>query len=49
MELITRDISLRGNLTDEQRQRLVEIAGRCPVHKTLTNCPKVVDSIIVGE
>ena len=49
VDLITRDISLRGNLTDEQRQRLLEIAGRCPVHKTLTGSPKVVDSIIGGE
>ena len=48
VELITRDISVRGNLTEEQKQRLLEIAGRCPVHKTLAACPKVVDSIIVG-
>lgn len=49
MELITRDISLRGRLSEEQRQRLLAIAGRCPVHKTLTGGPKVVDSIIAGE
>ncbi len=48
VERITRDISLRGNLTDEQTQRLMEIAGRCPVHKTLTSSPQVVDSIISG-
>jgi uncharacterized OsmC-like protein len=28
-------IQLEGALTDEQRQRLLEIAGRCPVHRTL--------------
>lgn len=28
-------IELRGPLTDEQRARLLEIAGRCPVHRTL--------------
>lgn len=49
VDLITRDISLRGELTAEQKQRLLEIAGRCPVHKTLTGSPKVVDSIIGGE
>jgi putative redox protein len=27
---------LGGNLNDEQRQRLAEIASRCPVHRTLT-------------
>lgn len=26
-----------GSLTEEQRQRLLEIAGRCPVAKTLSN------------
>ena len=27
------EVELRGDLTDEQRQRLHEIAGRCPVHR----------------
>jgi putative redox protein len=35
--VMTRHVSLRGNLTDEQRARLLEIANKCPVHKTLTN------------
>lgn len=30
-----RRITLTGNLTDEQRERLLEIADKCPVHKTL--------------
>lgn len=34
---IERYISLTGPLTDEQKQRLLEIAQRCPVHKTLTS------------
>ena len=28
-------MSLRGALTDEQRERILEIAQRCPVHRTL--------------
>ncbi|WP_333713285.1 bifunctional alpha/beta hydrolase/OsmC family protein [Yoonia sp.] len=28
-------IRLEGNLTDDQRQRLLEIADKCPVHRTL--------------
>jgi putative redox protein len=37
MEIIDRRITLIGDaLTDEQRARLLEIAGRCPVHKTLS-------------
>lgn len=34
-DVFTRHIRLEGDLTDDQRQRLVEIADRCPVHKTL--------------
>ena len=34
---IQRSLALEGNLTDEQRDRLREIASRCPVHKTLTS------------
>jgi uncharacterized OsmC-like protein/fermentation-respiration switch protein FrsA (DUF1100 family) len=32
---ITRDIALRGKLDAEQRMRLLEIADKCPVHRTL--------------
>jgi putative redox protein len=34
--LISRTLTFTGELDAEQRQRLVEIAGKCPVHKTLT-------------
>lgn len=30
-------VELKGDLTDEQRQRLLEIASKCPVHRTLNN------------
>ncbi len=30
-----RELELLGDLNDEQRQRLLEIAEKCPVHKTL--------------
>lgn len=33
--LIQRDIFLDGELDEEQRARLMEIADRCPVHRTL--------------
>jgi putative redox protein len=32
---ITRQLRIDGDLDREQRQRLVEIANKCPVHKTL--------------
>ena len=33
--LLTRTLTLTGDLDDEQRQRLLRIADRCPVHRTL--------------
>ncbi len=33
---ITRQIAMDGDLDTEQRQRLLEIAEKCPVHRTLT-------------
>ena len=32
---IDRAITLEGNLDAEQRRKLMEIADKCPVHKTL--------------
>jgi uncharacterized OsmC-like protein len=29
------DISFAGELSEEQRSRLLEITGRCPVHRML--------------
>ena len=37
IDRIERDIELAGALTAEQRARLLEIAGRCPVHRTLVS------------
>lgn len=34
---ITKQITLRGPLDEPQRQRLLAIAARCPVHQTLTH------------
>lgn len=35
VEIFTRQIELIGDLDDQQRQRLLEIAQRCPIHKAL--------------
>ena len=35
LDRITKRLVLYGPLTDEQRERLVEIAERCPVQRTL--------------
>ena len=34
---IQRSVSFEGNLDEEQRSRLQEIAHKCPVHRTLTS------------
>jgi uncharacterized OsmC-like protein/pimeloyl-ACP methyl ester carboxylesterase len=36
MDRIDRELTLIGSLSDEQRRRLLEIADRCPVHRTLS-------------
>jgi len=37
LDRIDRDIHLAGSLTMEQRSKLLEIADKCPVHRTLTS------------
>ncbi len=41
---ITRKIEFTGELTDEQRQRLMVIADKCPIHKMLSNPIQVISS-----
>jgi putative redox protein len=45
--VMTRAIVVKGDLSDEQRARLLEIANKCPVHKTLTS-PIRIESTIAG-
>ena len=42
---IDRQIELAGDLDDTQRQRLLQIAERCPVHRTLTSEVRVATSL----
>jgi uncharacterized OsmC-like protein len=37
LDRIESEIELQGNLTEEQRTRLLDIANKCPVHRTLTS------------
>ena len=37
IEFIDLDLELHGNLTEEERQGILRIAHKCPVHKTLLN------------
>src|SRR5262249_6326530 len=43
LDRIWREISMEGDLTEEQSARLREIAKRCPVHRTLTSEISIVD------
>jgi putative redox protein len=44
-DIITRAISVTGALDETQRQRLLEIANKCPVHRTLENKPEVISTL----
>jgi uncharacterized OsmC-like protein len=37
LDRIERDVELHGDLDEEQRARLLEIASKCPVHRTLVS------------
>jgi uncharacterized OsmC-like protein len=42
IDRITREIELAGALSEEQRKRLLEIAEKCPVHRTLIGSKQIV-------
>ncbi|MGL1919405.1 MAG: bifunctional alpha/beta hydrolase/OsmC family protein [Hyphomicrobiales bacterium] len=41
-----RGIAIEGDLSDDQRQRMLQIANKCPVHKTLTHGAEVNSHLI---
>lgn len=45
VEEMTREITLIGDLDDGTRQKLLEIANKCPVHKTLTGEIKILTAL----
>jgi len=47
VEKITRQITVRGALTEEQKSKLLEIAAKCPVHRTISGTPVIEDSVEV--
>ena len=46
IDVITRTIQLHGNLSDQRRTRLLEIANQCPVHKILQNKIRIDTNLI---
>jgi uncharacterized OsmC-like protein len=49
IQRISRLIHITGDVTEEQKERLLYIAGRCPVHVTLHSNPHVEDALIVRK
>jgi len=45
IDVLKRSISLTGDLTEQQRTRILQIADRCPIHKTLKNEIKIVNEL----
>ncbi|MDO4879763.1 MAG: OsmC family protein [Capnocytophaga sp.] len=41
-----KEITLNGNLSEEQKERLLTIGKQCPIHKILTN-PVEIESFLV--
>ena len=46
IERLTRKITLTGNLSDDERQRMLEIADMCPVHRTLESDPQIITVLL---
>ena len=49
LDRIEREITLFGDLSDEQRHRLLEIAERCPVHRTLVSEVQICTRLIADH
>ena len=45
---ISRELVIEGDLDESQRQRLLEIADRCPVHRTLNSQVRI-DTELIDE
>ncbi|MGB8622465.1 MAG: OsmC family protein, partial [Paracoccaceae bacterium] len=48
IDRFTREITLEGDLDEDQRRRLIEIADKCPVHQTLTRRSQVETQLAGG-
>lgn len=44
----TQRLTFSGNLTDEQKRRLMEIGARCPVHRALTDPKYMIEELVDG-
>lgn len=49
LDRIERDVELTGPLDETQRSRLLEIANKCPVHRTLTSEIDIRTRLVAGQ
>ncbi|MCC7439471.1 MAG: OsmC family protein [Armatimonadetes bacterium] len=49
VERIASHITLGGTFSEAERQRLHQIAARCPVHRTLANGVEMIDNVSFSE
>ena len=49
VDLIRLNILVTGELDQQQRERLLAIANRCPVHRTLEGGPTIVSELDIGR
>lgn len=48
IDTFTREIKLTGNLSEEQKTRLLQIADKCPVHKTLHSETQIITTLKIS-
>jgi putative redox protein len=49
MDVIRAHIAVTGPINEEQAERLHEIAGKCPMYKTLMGWPRIIEELeVVG-
>ena len=46
---IKRHIRIEGEVTDEQRQRMLQIADSCPLHRIMMNPIVITSNLVLGE
>ena len=46
IDVFERRLEIHGNLDEKQRERILQIANKCPVHKTLHGAVEVETSIV---
>lgn len=44
---LTARIAIEGDLSDEERGKLVEVAGKCPIHKLMTQVETRIETVAV--